>query len=189
MGGSMYERRDNIPQHLSLRERLLAELEAFGFYAARTRTQGIEPNNVSAPMPRAAGGERVIARFVIASGPGAGATAPECLATFKPDRPGPYHASFLITALADELTEFARTRMLSGFADTARSISMAQGTAHSVRVDGHPVLGWALLANGATGMVAEHRDRVLMWLGTDRTVPETIYTSDMGRLTMNGRIF
>ncbi|MBT2551583.1 hypothetical protein [Arthrobacter sp. ISL-5] len=125
----MYGRRDNISQHLSLRERLLAELEAFGLYAAGTGAQGIEPNNLTAPMPRAAGGEGVIARFAIASGPGAGAEASECLVTFKPDRPGPYHASFLITALADELTELARTRMLTAFADTARSISIAQGSA------------------------------------------------------------
>jgi hypothetical protein len=141
--------------------------------------------------PRAGAGEKIITRFAIASGPGAGAEAPECLATFKPDRPGPYHASFLIAALADELTEFARTRVLSGFAGTARSISTAHGTAHSVRVDGRKVLGWALLAKGATGIVVEHRDRILMWLGTeDRTeIPETIYTNDLGRLRMNGRIF
>lgn len=33
-----------------------------------------------------------------------------------------------------------------------------------------------MLANGATGIVVEHRDRILMWFGTeDRTViPETI---------------
>jgi hypothetical protein len=110
--------------------------------------------------------------------------------TFKPDRPGPHHASFLIAALADELTEFARTRVLSGFADTARSILLVQGTPYNLRVDGHPVLGWALLAKGATGIAVDHQDRVLMWLGAEdrAVVPATIYTSDRGRFVMSGRI-
>lgn len=193
MGGSMYERRgDDRPTsarisqlaELSSALNLLADLEAFGFYAARVSTQGIKPSGLIAPTPRAAGGETVIARFAIASGPGAGAAASECLATFKPDQPGPHHASYLVAALADELTEFARTRMLSGFAETAVSISIAQGIARNVRVDGHPSPGWALITKGATGMVVEHRDRILMWLGTDRAViPQTIYTSEMGRNT------
>ncbi|MDQ0619641.1 hypothetical protein QFZ33_003665 [Arthrobacter globiformis] len=114
MGGSKYERRDSVPQHSSLRERMRAELEAFGPYAVRTDTQGIEPGSISPPVRRGTTGETVIASFAIASGPGAGADAPECLATFKPDRPSPYHAAFLITALANELTEFARSRLLSG---------------------------------------------------------------------------
>ena len=43
-----------------------------------------------------------------------------------------------MTALTDELSEFARMRLLSGLADTLRSISLAQGTPHSVNVDGDP---------------------------------------------------
>ncbi|WP_427175230.1 hypothetical protein [Arthrobacter sp. 92] len=159
----------------------LADLEAFGSYASGVSTLGIKPSGLIAPTPRPAGGETVIARFAIASGPGAGATVSECLATFKPNRPGPYHASFLVTVLADELTEFARTRMLSGFARTATSINVVKGTAHNVRVDGHLVLGWALVANGVAGVAVEHGDRVLMWLGEDRAeIPETIYTSAIG---------
>lgn len=189
MGGSMYERRDSVPHHSSLRDRMRAELEAFGPYAVRTDTKGIEPGSVSTPSRRGTTGETVIARFAIASGPGAGADAPECLATFKPDRPGPYHAAFLMTALTNELTEFARTRLLSGLADTTRSISLAQGTPHSVNVDGDPVLGWALLAKGATGIACEHRDRVFMWLGTEQAaMPESIYTKTVGGLRMSGRI-
>jgi hypothetical protein len=195
MGGAMYEPRVSGPRVVVARisplaeptsaadghEHPVADLEAFGFYASGVSTQGITPSGLIAAVPRPAGGETVIARFAIASGPGAGATASECLATFKPDRPGPYHASFLVTVLAGELTEFVRTRMLSGFAHTARSISIARGTAHSVRVDGHHVLGWALVTNGVAGMVVEHRDGVLIWLGTDRAeIPETIYTSDIG---------
>lgn len=195
MGGAMYEPRVSGPgvvvARISLlaeptsaaeqREHTLADLKAFGYYASGVSTLGIKPRGLIAPMPRPAGGETVIACFAIASGPGAGATASECLATFKPNRPGPYHASFLVTVLADELTEFARTRMLSGFARTATSINIAKGTAHNVRVDGHLVLGWALVANGVAGVAVEHRDRVLMWLGTDRAeIPETIYTSAIG---------
>ena len=105
------------------------------------------------------------------------ADAPECLATFKPDRPGPYHAAFLITALANEMTEFARRRLISGLADTLRSISLTHGTPHTVNVDGHPVLGWALFADGATGIACEGNDRVIMWLGTEQAViPASIYT-------------
>lgn len=179
MGGSMYERRESGPDHSSLRERIWAELEAFGPYAVRTDTRGIEPGSVSTPVRRVTGGTTVIARFAIASGPGAGADAPECLATFKPDQPGPYRAAFLIAALANELTEFARTRLLSGLAETARSISLVQGTARSVNVDGDPVLGWALLADGATGIACELRDRIIMWLGTERAViPKSIYTKN-----------
>lgn len=189
MGGSMYERRDSVPNHPSLRDRMRAELEAFGPYAVRTDTRGIEPGSVSAPVRRGANGETVIARFAVGSGPGAGADAPECLATFKPDRPGPYHAEFLLTALASELTEFARRRLLSGLADTLRSISLAQGTPHSVNVDGDTVLGWALLAKGATGIACEYRDRVFMWLGTEQAViPASIYTKTVGGLRMSGRI-
>lgn len=189
MGGSMYERRDSVPHHSSLRDRMRAELEAFGPYAVRTDTKGIEPGSVSAPARRGTTGETVIARFAIASGLGAGADAPECLATFKPDRPGPYHAAFLMTALANELTEFARMRLLSGLADTLRSISSAQGTPHSVNVDGDPVLGWALLAKGATGIACEHRDRIFMWLGTEQAViPASIYTKTVGGHRMSGRI-
>ena len=190
MGGSMYVRRANIPDHLTMRGRMSAELEAFGPYAARTDTKGIESNSVSAPVLRAAAGETVITRFVIASGPGSGAEVSECLATFKPDHPGPYHASFLIAALSVELTEFAGTRVLSRAADTVRSISLVQGAPHSLHVDGHPVLGWALLAKGATGIAVDHRDRVLMWLGAeDRAViPAAIYTTDKGRFTMSARI-
>lgn len=189
MGGEMYERRDSAPNHSSLRDRMRAELEAFGPYGARTNTQRNEPGSVSTPVRRGTAGETVIVRFAIASGPGAGADAPECLATFKPDRPGPYRAAFLITALATEMTEFARRRLLSGLADTLRSISLTQGTAHSVNVDGNRVLGWALFANGATGIACEHRDRVLMWLGTEQTViPESIYTKTVGGLRMSGRI-
>jgi hypothetical protein len=190
MGGSMYERRDSVPKHVSLRDRIWAELEAFGLCAVRTDTEGVDPGSVSTPVSRAAGGATVVRRFAIASGPGAGADAPECLATFKPDRPGPYHASFLITVLANELTEFALARQVSALSDTLRSIKVVQGTAHSVDVDGGPVLGWALLANGATGLACEYRDRVLMWLGTEGSVsPKTIYTDDMSRLRMDGRIF
>lgn len=189
MGGSMYERRDSVPHHSSLRDRMRAELEAFGPYAVRTDTQGNEPGSVSTPVRRGTTGETVIARFAIASGPGAGADAPECLATFKPDRPGPYHAAFLITALATEMTEFARRRLLSGLADTLRSISLTQGSPFSVNVDGDRVLGWALFANGATGIACEHRDRVFMWLGTEQgVIPESIYTKTVGGLRMSGRI-
>ena len=79
--------------------------------------------------------------------------------------------------------------MLSGLADTARSISLAQGTPHSVNVDGDPVLGWALLAKGATGIACEHRDRIFMWLGTEQAViPASIYTKTVGGLRMSGRI-
>jgi hypothetical protein len=190
MGGSMYERRDSVPNHSSLRDRMRAELEAFGPYAVRTDTKGIEPGSVSTPARRGATGETVIARFAIASGPGTGADAPECLATFKPDRSGPYHAAFLMTALANELTEFARARLLSGLAVTLRSISLAQGTPHSLNVDGDPVLGWALFANGATGIACEHHDRVFMWLGTEQAViPESIYTKTVGGLRLSARIF
>jgi hypothetical protein len=146
-----------------------------------TRTQRDSiPGGISTPVPRATGGETVIARFAIASGPGAGADAPECLATFKPDRPGPYHAAFLLTVLTNELTEFARTRLLSGLSQTIRSIVLVKGTPHSVNVDGVPVLGWALLADGASGIVCEHRDRILMWLGTEHAViPRSISTKIM----------
>lgn len=189
MGGSMYERRDSVPHHSSLRDRMRAELEAFGPYAVRTDTQGNEPGSVSTPVRRGTTGETVIARFAIASGPGAGADAPECLATFKPDRPGPYHAAFLITALATEMTEFARRRLLSALADTLRSIRLTQGSPHHVNVDGDRVLGWALFANGATGIACEHRDRVFMCLGTEQAViPESIYTKTVGGLRMSGRI-
>ena len=169
--------------------RTSAELEAFGPYAARTGTEGIESNSVSVPI-RAAASQAVIAHFVIASGPGSGAEVPECLVTFKPARPGPYHAAFLITALADELTEFARTLVLPDFADTARSITLVEGTPYDLHVDGHRVLGWALFAEGATGIAVDHHDRVLMWLGAeDRTViPATIYTSDSGRFVMSARL-
>lgn len=61
MGGSMYERRDSVPHHPSLRERMWAELEAFGSYAVRTDTKGIEPGSVSAPSRRGTAGETVIA--------------------------------------------------------------------------------------------------------------------------------
>lgn len=84
MSGSIYERRDSVPHHSSLRDRMRAELEAFGPYAVCTDTQGNEPGSVSAPVRRGTTGETVIAHFAIASGPGAGADAPECLATFKP---------------------------------------------------------------------------------------------------------
>jgi hypothetical protein len=190
VGGWVYERRDNVPEHLSLRGRMMPELEAFGPYAARMGTEGIEPYSVSAPTRRAGVGQTIITRFVVAAGLGSGAEVSECLATFKPDRPGPYHVSFLIAALADELTEFARTRVLSGFDDTVRSISLVQGTPLDLRVDGHPVLGWALLAKGATGIAVDHRDRVLMWLGAeDRAViPASIYTSDKFRFAVSGRI-
>lgn len=189
MGGSMYIRRVDTSGDLSLRGRTSAELEAFGPYAARTGTEGIELNGVSVPMGSAAG-QAVIAHFVIVSGPGSGAEVSECLVTFKPARPGPYHAAFLITALADELTDFAGTRVLSGFADVARSIALVQGSSYNLRVDGRPALGWALLARGATGIAVDHRDRVLMWLGAeDRDVlPATIYTSVGGRFVMSGRI-
>ncbi|MBT2549916.1 hypothetical protein [Arthrobacter sp. ISL-65] len=60
MGGSKYERRDSVPQHSSLRERMRAELEAFGPYAARTDTQGIEPGSVSPPVRRGTTGETVM---------------------------------------------------------------------------------------------------------------------------------
>jgi hypothetical protein len=73
MGGSMYVRRANVSGYLSLRGRMSAELEAFGPYAARTGTEGIEPNSVSARVLRAAAGQTVITHFVIASGPGSGA--------------------------------------------------------------------------------------------------------------------
>jgi hypothetical protein len=66
---------------------------------------------------------------------------------------------------------------------------VVQGTAHSLNVDGDPVLGWAMPANGATGLACEYRARVLMWLGTEGTViPKTIYTNDVSRLRMDGRI-
>ena len=42
MGGSMYERRDSVPHHSSLRDRMRAELEAFGPYAVRTDTNGVD---------------------------------------------------------------------------------------------------------------------------------------------------
>lgn len=189
MGGSMYVPRANVSGHLSLRGRMSAELEAFGPYAARTGAEGIEPCGVSAPELRA-GGQTVITHFAMASGPGSGAEASECLVTFKPDRTGPYDASFLIAVLADELTGFARTRLPSGFAETARSISVVHGTPYGLRVDGHPILGWALLAKGATGIAVDHRDRILMWLGAeDRGVtPIAIYASDRGRFQMSGRI-
>jgi hypothetical protein len=189
MGGSMYERRDAVP-HSSLRERMWAELQAFGPYAVRTDTKGVEPRSVSTPVMRGTTGETVVAHFAIASGPGAGADAPECLATFKPTRPSPHHAAFLITALASEMSEFARRRLLSGLAGTLKSISLTQGTAHSVNVDGAPVVGWALLANGATGIVCEYHDRVVMWLGTERAVmPQSIYTRTTGTPNVTGRIF
>jgi hypothetical protein len=188
MGGSMYERRDLAPNHASLRDRMRAELEVFGRYGDHTDTQENESGSVSSPVRRSTG-ETVIVRFAISLGPGAGADAPECLATFKPDRPGPYHAAFLITALAIEMTEFATRRILSGLADTLKSISLTQGTAHTVNVDGKCILGWALFANGATGIVCEHQDRILMWLGTEQTViPESIYTKTVGALRMSGRI-
>ncbi|MET4097230.1 hypothetical protein [Arthrobacter sp. UYCu712] len=192
MGGSMYERRDVVP-HDSLRDRIWAELEAFGPYAVRTDTKGIEPGSVPTPVLRGTTGETVVAHFALASGPAAGADAPEFLATFKPSRPGPRHAAFLSTALATEMTDFARRRLLSGLADTLRSISLTQGTAHSVNVDGDVdvdrVLGWALLTNGATGIACEHHDRVIMWLGTEHAVmPESIYTRTMGRPNVTGRI-
>ncbi|WP_157365228.1 hypothetical protein [Arthrobacter sp. QXT-31] len=189
MGGSMYIRRVDTSGDLSLRGRTSAELEAFGPYAARTGTEGIELNGVSVPMGSAAG-QAVIAHFVIVSGPGSGAEVSECLVTFKPTRPGPHHAAFLITALAEELTEFARTRVLSDFADTASSITLAQDIPYDLHVDGHRVLGWALFAKGAAGVAVDHRDRVLMWLGAeDRTViPATIYTSDSGRFVIGARL-
>jgi hypothetical protein len=181
MGGSMYERKDlSGPPHSSLRYRIWAELAEFGPFAVHTDTKGLDPGGISTPVPRATGGETVIARFAIASGPGAGADAPECLATFKPDRPGPYHAAFLLTVLTNELTEFARTRLLSGLAQTITSIGLVKGTPHSVSVDGVPVLGWALLADGASGIACEHRDRILMWLGTEHAViPRSISTKIM----------
>lgn len=191
----MYERRDDNPRHLAgfivpardhgrgphavvqARERVAAEFEAFGFYADRVSTPGIKPNGITAPMALAAGGKRVITRFAITSGPGAGADASECLITLKPERPGPQHAAFLIAALADEMTEFAGRRQLIRSADIVRSIATVQGIAHSLCVDGEEVAGWALFAKGATGTVVEHRDRVLMWLGTEgATVPDAIYT-------------
>lgn len=119
----------------------------------------------------------------------AAVTARAAAAWPDPDRPGLYHAAFLITALATEMTDFARSRLLSGLADTARSIGLTQGTPRSVSVDGDPVLGWALLANGATGIACGHRDRVFMWLGTGQAViPESIYTKSVGGLRMSGRI-
>ncbi|MDR6505713.1 hypothetical protein J2805_001400 [Arthrobacter oryzae] len=181
MGGSMYERKDpSGPPHSSLRDRIWTELAAFGPFAVHTDTKGLNSGGVSTPVRRATGGETVIARFAIESGPGAGADAPECLATFKPDRPGPHHAAFLITVLANELTEFVRARLLSGLAQTIRSISLVQGTAHRVNVDGVPVLGWVLLADGASGIVCEHRDRIFMWLGTEHAaIPRSISTKTM----------
>jgi hypothetical protein len=60
---------------------------------------------------------------------------------------------------------------------------------YGVNVDGDAVLGWALLAKGATGIACEHRDRVYMWLGTGQAViPESIYTKTVDRLRMSGRI-
>ncbi|MGX1159892.1 hypothetical protein RKD54_000801 [Pseudarthrobacter sp. SLBN-100] len=181
MGGSMYERKDlSGPSHSSLRDRIWAELAAFGPFAVHTDTKGIDAGGISTPVRRATGGETVIARFAIASGPGTGADAPECLATFKPDRPGPHHAAFLLTVLTNELTEFARTRQLSGLAQTIRSIGLMKGTPCSLNVDGVPVLGWALLADGASGIACEHRDRILMWLGTEQAViPRSISTKIM----------
>lgn len=86
------------------------------------------------------------------------------------------------------MTEFARRRLLSGLADTLRSISLTQGSPHSVNLDGERVPGWALFAIGATGIACEHRDRVFMWLGTEQAVtPESIYTKTVGGLRMSGR--
>ncbi|MHC6219348.1 hypothetical protein [Arthrobacter sp. MMS24-S77] len=73
------------------REHPVADLEAFGFYASGVSTLGIKASGLIAPMPRPSGGETVIERFAIASGPGtgAGAGASACLATFRPI--GPVH--------------------------------------------------------------------------------------------------
>lgn len=191
VGGSMYERREPGPNHVSLRQRMWAELEAFGPIALKADTKGVERGATSAPVRRPTGGETVVAHCNIASGPGAGADASECLATFKSDRPGPHHAAFMLTILAHELTEFAGGWLLDGFPEAAKLISLAQGTAHSLRVNDRPVLGWALRVNGASGIVVEFDDRLLMWLGTtDRTrLPETIYTKDIGRPKMVARVF
>jgi hypothetical protein len=119
MGGSMYERKDPAsPPHASLGDQIWAQLAAFGPFAVQTDTEGLDWGHIAIPMRRAGGGEKVMARFSIASGPGAGADAPECLATLKPDSPDSYHAALLITVLANELTEFARERLLSGLAQT-----------------------------------------------------------------------
>lgn len=181
MGGSMYERRDpSGPPHSSLRDQIWAQLAAFGPFAVQTDTEGLDWGHISIPMRRAGDGEKVLALFSIASGPGAGADAPERLATLKPDSPGPYHAAFLITVLAKEMTEFARDRLLSGLAETIRSISLVQGTPHSVNVDGIPTPGWAILADGASGFVCEQLGRILMWVGTENSVmPRSISTKIM----------
>lgn len=87
------------------------------------------------------------------------------------------------------MTEFAKRRLLSGMADTLRSISLTHGTAHSVNVDDDRVLGWALFAHGATGIACEHHDRVFMWLGTEQAViPGSIYSRRVGSLRMSGRV-
>lgn len=175
MGGSMYERRDSRPSRILPGERA-GELEAFGFYAVRVSTPGIKSNGVFVPTRHAAG-KTVIARLVFASSPGAGADANECLVTLKPELPAPHHAAFLVTALASELTQFAGRRQLIGSADVFRSIATVEGVAQALHVDDHRVAGWALFAKGATGVVVEHRDRVLMWLGTEgAVVPDAIYT-------------
>ena len=186
MGGSMYERRDSVP-HSSLRDRMLAELEAFGPYAVGTDTKGVEPSSVSAPVMRGMTGATVVAHFAIASGPGAGADAPECLATLKPAHPGPHHAAFLITALANEMSEFVRTRLVSGLAGTLKSIRVTQGTARKVNIDGGPVLGWALIATGATGIACQYHDRVVMWVGTEQAVMAESIRTTMGLPDEAGR--
>jgi uncharacterized membrane protein len=79
------------------------------------------------------------------------------------------------------MTEFARRRLLSGLAETLRSISLTQGIAHGMNADGVRVVGWALFAKGATGIACEQRDRVVMWLGTEQAaIPESIYTKTVG---------
>jgi hypothetical protein len=77
MGGSMYERRDpSGPPHSSLRDQFWAQLAAFGPFAVQTDTEGLDWGHISIPMRRAGDAEKVLALFSIASGPGAGADAP-----------------------------------------------------------------------------------------------------------------
>ncbi|MFJ4169727.1 hypothetical protein ACIPY3_09465 [Paenarthrobacter sp. NPDC089714] len=87
------------------------------------------------------------------------------------------------------MSKFASTRVLSDLADTLKSITVTQGTAHHVNIDGEPALGWALLATGATGIACQYHDRVVMWLGTEQAVMPGSIRTTMALPDQAGRIF
>jgi hypothetical protein len=180
----MYESDRNVEPAVSIRENAAADCAEFGMYAVRTSTPNIRPGSVSAPQARAAGAT-VVARFTMTDGPGAGADAPECLATFRPDEPGPYSAAFILDALTRELAAFVRMRFPWDLAEsTLREIALERGSVRTILLDGKPASGWALVTRaGASGLAVSTSDRVITWLGTeDASIPAKISTSDLRRV-------